>query len=625
VWQGIFLITHKDFAFSAFKLMINRFLLIIGILFCSQQIVAQIVPTNGERVSIYFDGADDFIDGSSNNRNISNQVTLETWVFTKSAASMGVGGKYDPVTGNGFYLYIRNGKAAFGNGVSGSGFSATSVNDNRWHHLAGVCNNGVWEIWVDGIRENSATGPAATLNSNATFTIGKISNAPPVYFNGYLGEIRLWNTARSISEIRSNMCREIKNPNQTLAAYYNFDFGTIQNPSNILADFSVFNLGGTYYHFNNNSKGLIQSAPPVGDESIYFYGAIPQNSIFKIVGPELDTLKIEILHGQPTGIQLYRVNRSSNNNIYGSAFFYSNYYGVLTFGDSTTTYHLTSPIDTFQCRINRYLTKRKNCFSIFRKKTTGNFNSIADRQEDAFERDRGEYYFAYKYPPTRNYFNGSKTFCQLNSNKTLEPSRGYTFRWNTGDTTRILKITTPGKYYVNAFDFCGAPSTDTFRVSMTPPVNFPQMAFTDTVLCEGREIQFKLPAGFTYKWQDGQTTNPYAIAKPGAYWVDITDPYCQTTIRRLFNVQGLNCTEGVFIPNIITPNHDGLNDYFVPVGLNPGQWHLSVYNRWGREVYQNPNYKNNWDAENVNGGIYFYHFQNPAVTKTFKGWLEVVK
>lgn len=70
-------------------------------------------------------------------------------------------------------------------------------------------------------------------------------------------------------------------------------------------------------------------------------------------------------------------------------------------------------------------------------------------------------------------------------------------------------------------------------------------------------------------------------------------------------LQSLRPEEGetVFIPEGFSPNGDGINDRFViqrlPVGTTV---HLEVYNRWGHIVYQNVNYKNDWDGT-ANQGI----------------------
>ena len=64
-------------------------------------------------------------------------------------------------------------------------------------------------------------------------------------------------------------------------------------------------------------------------------------------------------------------------------------------------------------------------------------------------------------------------------------------------------------------------------------------------------------------------------------------------------------------PTIITPDGDGANDAFVVPGLNayPGSV-LSVYNRWGDEVYHSDDYRNDWEGtfkgERLPVGTYFY-------------------
>jgi gliding motility-associated-like protein len=68
------------------------------------------------------------------------------------------------------------------------------------------------------------------------------------------------------------------------------------------------------------------------------------------------------------------------------------------------------------------------------------------------------------------------------------------------------------------------------------------------------------------------------------------------------------------IPEIFTPNRDGINDKFVivrPFGMTID---LEVYNRWGSIVYTNRDYQNEWDGKGsgtilgqdlVDGGYYY--------------------
>ncbi|MBK0404530.1 gliding motility-associated C-terminal domain-containing protein [Adhaeribacter sp. BT258] len=76
--------------------------------------------------------------------------------------------------------------------------------------------------------------------------------------------------------------------------------------------------------------------------------------------------------------------------------------------------------------------------------------------------------------------------------------------------------------------------------------------------------------------------------------------------------------------NIITPNVDHKNDAFVIGNLkNYAENELVIYNRWGVEVFRSRNYKNDWQADNLSSGTYFYRFQSGL--QSWKGWLEVAK
>jgi gliding motility-associated-like protein len=79
----------------------------------------------------------------------------------------------------------------------------------------------------------------------------------------------------------------------------------------------------------------------------------------------------------------------------------------------------------------------------------------------------------------------------------------------------------------------------------------------------------------------------------------------------------------VQIPNIITPNGDDLNDVFKVSTANTRS-KLEIYNRWGRKVYEQSNYANNWGGDNQPAGVYYYLLTDAKGVQT-KGWLEVVR
>ena len=80
-----------------------------------------------------------------------------------------------------------------------------------------------------------------------------------------------------------------------------------------------------------------------------------------------------------------------------------------------------------------------------------------------------------------------------------------------------------------------------------------------------------------------------------------------------------------FIPNLITPNGDSINDRWA-VGYTAGQFDARIYNRWGDLVYNKSDYTNEWDGSGLVDGIYYFQLENKIEPdKPLKGWIQVVK
>jgi len=52
----------------------------------------------------------------------------------------------------------------------------------------------------------------------------------------------------------------------------------------------------------------------------------------------------------------------------------------------------------------------------------------------------------------------------------------------------------------------------------------------------------------------------------------------------------------IILPNLISPNGDGKNDFYFISNYLPTGSKLFIFNRWGNEVYSSNNYQNNWDG-----------------------------
>lgn len=83
------------------------------------------------------------------------------------------------------------------------------------------------------------------------------------------------------------------------------------------------------------------------------------------------------------------------------------------------------------------------------------------------------------------------------------------------------------------------------------------------------------------------------------------------------------------VPDIITPNNDGVNDVLIIEGIDrfPSN-ELYIYNRWGREVFSATNYQNDWNAhwqgQPLPNGTYFFVLNNRDTGETLdKGYITV--
>jgi hypothetical protein len=195
------------------------------------------------------------------------------------------------------------------------------------------------------------------------------------------------------------------------------------------------------------------------------------------------------------------------------------------------------------------------------------------------------------------------------------------YRWSTGATTSTLSVRAPGTYSLTAFYATGCSSSATVRVHAAPPM----AAFTlgaDTTVCEGTTLLLHAPFStgqLSYRWSDGSTSNSLLVRAAGMYTLVVSTPCDTRTVTR--HIAYKSC---LFLPNVVTANRDGQNDYFAPAGLVGGNWGLTIYNRWGRQVYEATSYANDW-GQDAAPGIYYYVLQQAATGVRYKGSVEVIR
>jgi gliding motility-associated-like protein len=113
---------------------------------------------------------------------------------------------------------------------------------------------------------------------------------------------------------------------------------------------------------------------------------------------------------------------------------------------------------------------------------------------------------------------------------------------------------------------------------------------SDTSLCPGGEAILLNAAGTnpafaaaSYMWNTGDTHPQIRVTTPGTYYVKMTIDGCAAT-------DTISVAKDCYmdIPNVFTPNGDGMNDYFFPrLDLTKGltTFNLQIFNRWGQLIF----------------------------------------
>jgi gliding motility-associated-like protein len=108
------------------------------------------------------------------------------------------------------------------------------------------------------------------------------------------------------------------------------------------------------------------------------------------------------------------------------------------------------------------------------------------------------------------------------------------------------------------------------------------------------------PNDFTFSEANGESFEPYFVLDNAS----------------LNEINLEACNFDLIIPNIITPNSDGVNEFFVIQNLQENT-EVNIFNRWGNLVFSSTNYQNNWNGKNTSGidlvdGVYYYKIKTMA-------------
>jgi gliding motility-associated-like protein len=122
----------------------------------------------------------------------------------------------------------------------------------------------------------------------------------------------------------------------------------------------------------------------------------------------------------------------------------------------------------------------------------------------------------------------------------------------------------------------------------------------DSSICAQRPIELKpeIDLQATFAWSDGAEQLQRNISESGLYTLTTSLDGC--SISSSIQVLAEDCSTQLYLPNAFSPNLDGINDDFYPLGDNFEVLSFQVFDRWGALVHDDP--MQEWDGR-FRGGL----------------------
>ncbi len=206
------------------------------------------------------------------------------------------------------------------------------------------------------------------------------------------------------------------------------------------------------------------------------------------------------------------------------------------------------------------------------------------------------------------------TIC-IGQNATLYALGGTTYVWNTSTTGYMLTISPniATTYTVTGSDGT-CFNTDSARVVVN---DLPATSISSsTTIASGQSITLTSSGGTAYYWTPSAGLSCVTCQNPTAsptitttYYITVTDQYGCIKIDSVKITVELICSE-LFIPNVFSPNDDGENDLFFVKGSCLKNSTLSIYDRWGKKVFETTDITIGWNGEyggeKLNSAVFIY-------------------
>ena len=224
-------------------------------------------------------------------------------------------------------------------------------------------------------------------------------------------------------------------------------------------------------------------------------------------------------------------------------------------------------------------------------------------------------------------------FCDILDFTLDAGTTGTKFDWSTGETTRTIRVLSPGKYTVRIENAEGCTTTDSIELtfSISPEIYLGD----DTTICINSPTQLGIDIPYAiYNWNTGEATQYITAQTEGIYRLQVTDDLgCIGTDSLFISVDPEALPSILFVPNAFTPNEDNLNDIFPYKDevVQPA-FYITIYSRWGEKIFDSreantTNWNGYYKGRKVPPTTYMYFMYYRGCdgnTRTDKGTVQVI-
>lgn len=223
------------------------------------------------------------------------------------------------------------------------------------------------------------------------------------------------------------------------------------------------------------------------------------------------------------------------------------------------------------------------------------------------------------------------------------------FVWDVGTTSGIESVA-PAMNYINngVYDIsiiavgsdggCADTLTisDMITVHETPEASFTLSPTEEISMLDPRiKLTNTSVDALEYQWDFGdgegstEVSPSHSFDQTGIYQIQLTamNNGCEDVAISEVRVHPETF---IYIPNALTPNNDGINDSFKPMGVGVAQYSMVIHDRWGKEMFQTSNFEQAWNGtfngQKVPQGVYVYRVDLVTVRglpKTYSGSVTV--